>query len=250
MIVFFSVLYHPEVNAFNNIQNSMLYGFIPVVYLNHAKQEFVDRLMALDVVVLGRNSNDGLGKAFSVFEDYLIEKKISHYIYFDQDTVVLDSAWEFIMMSYKKMFLEPNVGMLFYGNNKSTYSDIVVSSGSLFSTDIVKKIGNHNDAYFVEGVDYDFCLRLKICNYKIRNIYIEAIDHCALQEKNIIKIFNYYYAFRVYGNSRLCDFNRSHIRLFVDSINAGQYSMALIFIKSFTLFNVRESFSRILKKLL
>lgn len=247
-VVFFSVLFDPERNALENILNANKFGCKSIVYINRASSSFIDELNSIDAIVLGRNVNDGLGKAFSDLEDYLKEHRIDYFLYFDQDTVVTDHAWEYIMHSFKSLFSSPEVGVLFYGSNKSNHSNVVVSSGCLFAMDIIKKIGNHNVSFFVEGVDYEFCLRLRNFNYKIQNVYLDSVDHLTLQAGNSLKIFGFNLNVRIYGDKRLKDFNMSHIKLINSSFASGQYTMALFFIRSLVEFNVKEFYSRILSR--
>jgi rhamnosyltransferase len=247
-IVFFSILFDPDKNAIKNIMIANKCGYKSVVYINRVNSSFMYELNLLDVTILGRNENGGLGMAFSELEDYLKEHRIDYFLYFDQDTVVTDHAWKYIMHSFKSLFSSPEVGMLFYGSNKSNHSNVVVSSGCLFAMDTIKKIGNHNATFFVEGVDYEFCLRLRNFNYKIQNVYLYSIDHLTLQAGNTLKKFGLKFNIRIYGNKRLKDFNLSHIKLIKSSLISGQYKMVLFFIRSLVTFNFFEFYSRVLTR--
>jgi len=247
-VVFFSILFDPEQNALENIQNANRFGYKSVVYINRASSQFIADLNSLDVIVLGRNKNFGIGVAFSELEDYLKEYGIEYFLYFDQDTAVADHAWKYIQYSYKEFFSSPEIGLVFYGSNKSSYSKLVVSSGCLFSMGVIRKLGNHDSTFFVEGVDYEFCLRLKNSNYKIRNVYLESIDHLTLQNGNSLTKFGFEVNIRIYGNKRLKDFNISHIKLIGSSFALGQYEMALLFVRSMVAFNVSEFVSRVLTR--
>lgn len=247
-VAFFSVLFNPEENAFQNIIKSIKFGFMPIVYANAVEESKIELLKSMGVVILGENKNVGLGKAFGELERYLKTFGVKYYLYFDQDTVVQEDAWRKILQSYKKLFTDPSVGMLFYGSNRTDFSDVVVSSGCLFSMSVINKIGCHDETYFVEGLDYEICLRLKKNNYKIRNIYIDSIDHQSLQDGGVKSILGIKFNVRVYGNRRWKDFNLSHIKLIIDSLASGQYKMLLFFLKSVIAFNVGEIRSRALSR--
>ena len=196
-IVFFSILFDPGHNALENIRNANNFGYKSIAYVNRANNSFMADMKSLDVIVLGRNENVGIGVAFSELEDYLKESSINYFIYFDQDTIVKNHAWKYIQNTYKDLFSPPDVGLLFYGSNTSSYSKLVVSSGCLFSMSIIRILGNHNSSFFVEGVDYEFCLRLKNFNYKIRNVYLESIDHLTLQDGNSLEKFGFRFNIRI-----------------------------------------------------
>lgn len=244
MLVFFSVLYNPGPNALENIALAKSVGIQSIVYLNKVDAEYLKQLEALDIVILGNNVNDGLGVAFSEIEELLKKREVENFIYFDQDTVVGKSAWLDILKSYADHFLGKDVGMLYYSGYKRPISSVVISSGCVFSIRVIDEIGNHDASFFVEGVDYEFCLRLKQNGYRIVNVFNAGIDHDILQDQHQKQIFGIKYSLRVYGQKRLNDFNVSHAKLIKMSLRYKQLRMAVFFLKSFIVFNCREFFSR------
>lgn len=245
MLAFLSILYNPDENAIKNIQAAKQLGIYPIVYQNEIDSSYEKRLKDLDIALLGSNKNIGLGMAFKEAEDFMQHNTIEHYIYFDQDTIVPVEAWLHIRDSYQSHFKEENIGMLFYGNSKINPM-LVVSSGSLFSMTVIKKLGSHDGSFFVEGVDYEICLRLKASNYKIKNIPVNSIDHLSLQDNDQKKLFGITFNIRCYGRQRWKDFNLSHSKLLMKSLHLQEYKMFILFMKSFIIFNAREVYSRLL----
>jgi GT2 family glycosyltransferase len=141
MLVFFSILYNPDVNALNNIRIAKSLGLHTVIYLNKSEDYFLKQLVGFDIVILGDNINVGLGKAFYEFEKYLQSTTYKYFIYFDQDTVVNDNAWHNIINTYESFYKNKEVGLLNYGNTPKINRHFVISSGSLFSMNILKEIG-------------------------------------------------------------------------------------------------------------
>jgi rhamnosyltransferase len=245
-MIFFSILYNPGENALGNIIAAMKNGFVPVVYFNSVDKAVARVLSTLNIKIMGENVNAGLGIAFDELEEYLKKIGETNFVYFDQDTVVEDEVWQLILDTYESYFLKEDAGMLFYSNKGDETSDVVVSSGCLFSMNVIENIGKHSSEYFVEGVDYEFCLRLKKHGFKIYNVYLSGIDHGSLQDGRVLKMFGFSLKIRAYGDQRLKDFNRSHLRLIRDSFQSKQYCMTLFFLKSLLVFNVSEFYSRIL----
>lgn len=244
-MIFFSILFNPEVNAINNIVLAKANGINSVVYLNRVADDFVLRLKELDVVILGENVNAGLGIAFNDFESYLNSTGEKKYLYFDQDTVTKDDAWKLILRTIDDAFSDSAIGAVFYGDKlDGVSSKIVVSSGCAFDLDVVNRIGFHSRDYFVEGVDYEYCLRIKNNNLKIKSIYCEDIDHKSLQDGNTFSFLGFRFGLRVYGRHRMKDFNRSHYKLMISSFEMNDFIMLLFFLKSFIVFNIREYTSR------
>ena len=249
-VFFFSVLYNPPENAIKNIILARLAGFIPIVYLNNVNEEYLNKLKDLEVVTLGGNSNVGLGVAFNEVEVYLSSNSVEHFIYFDQDTIVGQSSWNAIKNSYLNFFHD-DVGMLYFNNHISSDDlSVVISSGCAFSLKVLSVIGYHDRSYFVEGVDYEFCLRLKAHGYKIKSVLLNAIDHSTLQDKAEKFFFGKKIDIRCYGSGRLSDFNKSHLRLIKKAIKLRQYKLLFFFIKSFIVFNLNELFNRFLRAIL
>jgi rhamnosyltransferase len=247
MLIFFTILYNPSENALLNIRNAKLYGIHTAVYINKVSINYKFALEKEDILVLGSNVNDGLGVAFSALETYMKNSSYNFFIYFDQDTVVNKNCWELISKKYSKLFVDISTGLVNIIPSKRKNPKLVISSGSIFSMDILKKVGFHDHSYFVDGVDYEFCLRLKKNGYRIDNHHFAGIDHYSLQGIEKIKILGFSLAIRVYGRNRLVDFNYSHYRLLCDSFLSRQYIFFFLFLKSFFIFNFKEFFSRLAK---
>ena len=244
MLVFFSVLYNPEDNALNNIRIAKSLGILPIVYLNKVEDQFLQQLLEIDIVILGNNNNVGLGMAFYELEEYLKFVNHNYFIYFDQDTVVNQNAWSYILDTFEIIFKTETVGLLHYGNNSKTHSKIVTSSGSLFSMSVLDKIGFHDKSYFVEGVDYEFCLRLRFYGYKIQNLMCLGVDHQSLQDVFSINFLFKTFTLREYGKNRTNDFNFSYKRLLKGSLKNHDYSFSIFLLKSIVRHNIMEFVSK------
>lgn len=248
MLVFFSILYNPDVNALNNIRIAKSLGLHTVIYLNKSEDYFLKQLVGFDIVILGDNINVGLGKAFYEFEKYLQSTTYKYFIYFDQDTVVNDNAWHNIINTYESFYKNKEVGLLNYGNTPKINRHFVISSGSLFSMNILKEIGLHDKSYFVEGVDYEFCMRLFFSGYKIINMRCLGVDHKSLQDGFKVKLLCKNIFLRVYGKKRTNDFNIAHLRLLKIAIKKSNYKFTIFLLKSLIRHNIMELFSIIFSK--
>lgn len=246
-IAFFSVLYNPDANAVKNIKSSINNGFIPYVYINRADDGVLRELESLPIVTLGTNHNVGLGPAFHDFETRALEEKIEYFVYFDQDTIVEELAWMHIRRTFLQVFNKSGVGLLYYtaSHKLPPFPKVAISSGCFFSLDVIRKIGKHDPSYFVEGVDYEFCLRLRENGLRIKRIFIDGVDHLSLQNGVACKILGVDFALRYYGLRRLLDFNKSHAKLIRRSIRMRDYRMAIFFAKSAIKFNAKNIFSKI-----
>lgn len=244
MLVFFSVLYNPRKNALDNISSAKRNGYIPVVYVNEVNADIIDELRDMEVVILGDNQNVGLGKAFKAFEVWADKNGVRKFIYFDQDTKVFESTWEVLDSLSDEAFMDRHVGLVFFSPNKLQRSSLVISSGCVFLIDTLRKIGLHDDSFFVEGVDYEFCLRLHHLKYRIHTVYTPGIDHDSLQDGNSGQLLGRKISYRCYGSKRWGDFNRAHFRLIKRSVKYKEPYFTFFFAKSFVVFNLKEFYSQ------
>ncbi|SBS40424.1 hypothetical protein MSP8887_04372 [Marinomonas spartinae] len=245
--VFFSVLYHPDDNAFLNVKNALKAGLKVVVYLNKVDEIFLKKLYDLDVLIIGDNTNAGLGKAFYEVEQYLFQNGFEYYVYFDQDTIVSDSFWNNLVLECRGVY-DVDTGLVFYtseGADKFN-SGIVISSGCLFSISVMKEVGFHDPTYFVEGVDYDYCVKVRRKSLKVKVLEVTGIDHQSLQDGEDIDFFGQTYRARLYGWRRVKDFNFSQLKLLFRSFRYGMYFFSFFFLKSIVSFNLNEILSLLL----
>jgi hypothetical protein len=244
MIVFFSILYHPTENCIDNIVRAKKLGYMTVVYLNYVSHDFLSKLKNTGAIILGNNVNVGLGLAFYEFEQYMNLQGYNYFVYFDQDTIVKEEAWYSILNTYISEYRKNNVGLVYYSNVIDVESKIVINSGSLFSMDVLNKIGFHDNSFFVEGIDYEFCFRLNVNNLIISKIECEGIDHVSLQDGFQKRFLCWTLPLRVYKRQRMKDFNFSHLRLLFLSLKKWKFQFFMFFFKSILRQNFLEKLSK------
>ena len=245
MLVFFSVLYNPSENAIENIKLAISFGLKPVVYINSADPNYLKSLQQLNVVILGKNKNVGLGVAFAEFEEYFLATDQEYFIYFDQDTIVNSEAWNNILSTYKELFSRQDVGLVFYSSDVPKYPDFVINSGSLFSKSILIITGLHDRNLFLEGIDYEYCMRIRKKSLKIISTCCPGIDHDSLQDSFLRSVLGYKLKFRTYGAKRLCEFNKVHLKLLRISLLQGPKRDVVFLLRSFLCFNFKEVLSQL-----
>jgi len=70
------------------------------------------------------------------------------------------------------------------------FVDAVISSGSLIRSEVVGKVGLPRADFFIDFVDYEYCLRLRRHGYKIALVRKSLLDH-AIGNPRTINIFGY-----------------------------------------------------------
>jgi rhamnosyltransferase len=180
-------------------------------------------------------------------------------LFFDQDTKFNLDTISFI----KKFFIEHNADLVknystvcFSGAQEHNQSyaghelcldvDFAINSGSLFFLENLEKIGWHNPSYFVDGVDYEFCLRSHIVGFKIgKFLSTPFFDHVAEQPDEVIEIFGKGLLIRKYSAARIKDAVHSYIRLIQTATSKGQFRFAMLFCRSFLIYIFGQILARV-----
>mgnify|MGYP000120117125 FL=1 len=249
------VLYNPSVKVLDRIRICILNGYKVYVFDNTPATTFFRDELKQDESVnyYTLDVNVGLGVSISMITVNAFYDKFTYLLFFDQDTVFNLDTLLFITSFYKKNLenLESCVAVSFQENKFYTIVEpveLVINSGSLFVLDELKSIGWHDMSYFVDGVDYKFCLDASI---KGRNIYkvgnVPGFDHSSEQDDVDYIVAGHKFRIRRYPIFRVKDYIKSLIRLCIVSIANFKLSFFLKFFKQLCVYVIIQLVSRILK---
>lgn len=177
------VLYNPDEDYIDNINS----------YIND-----IDRLYVIDnskdrhdiandkIEYIFNNDNIGVAKALNMACDLAIKNKYNWILTMDQDTKFKDGVL-FAMKEYiqnndtsKDAIVVPwhNTKLdIVKSDEKIDYPLQVMTSGNLVNLDIYQKIGKYNEDFFIDGIDIEYCLRIKKNGYRIVRLNDVEIDH-------------------------------------------------------------------------
>jgi rhamnosyltransferase len=123
---------------------------------------------------------------------------------------------------------------------------LTINSGTLFILKNLQKIGWHNRSYFVDGVDYEFCLRSHIHSFKIGLVSgIPGFDHESEQPDRVVTILGKRLLVRRYSAPRIKDALHSYIRLIYSATKSREFSYAFLFIRSMSIYLFGQILSRL-----
>jgi rhamnosyltransferase len=139
--------------------------------------EDLDKFENIKVIYL--DNNVGIGAALNIGIKYLDNKNIEWVLTLDQDSIISrNMIHEFI--SYKAR--NPHVQMMspvIQGLDSKVSSDTevlaVITSGHLVKISLVRFLGGYNEMLFIDGVDFDFCLRAasyRTITTKVKSAYM------------------------------------------------------------------------------
>lgn len=185
-----------------------------------------------DFVYISNQSNDGLSIAFNKMCERSIRDGNDFICLFDQDSVISKEDIAEIISFIKKNDSN-TVGVyapqIVYEHSnvqkkgkeeKFEYLNWVISSGSFINLSIFSEIGGFDENYFIDRIDYDYCLTVRKLGYeivRINNVYlyqklgeIKKIGSIKVAEHSPVR---HYYMFRNRLYFLLRRNNRSVIQL-------------------------------------
>lgn len=176
------VLYNPDLGRLRmNIEAIERNGYVNqiVVVDNHSNNlDEAEQLLATHTTThLIRNTkNVGIARALNQIAQYATEKGAAWVLTLDQDSVIPDG----LIGEYLNYTNLPNVGIIAcrivdmnYGQMHTSrtegweYIEQCITSGSLLNLTAWKQVGGFCEKLFIDGVDFDFCIRLRQKGYKI-----------------------------------------------------------------------------------
>jgi rhamnosyltransferase len=215
--------------------------------------------------------NEGL----SVGLNYLcaIAKKngFTSLLYFDQDTIFNEETLNFISIYLN--FLNSNISTLnniacttfrdfptnyrnsntiskFEINKYSIYNVYyTINSGSLYMLNKFDHFKWFDLNFFVDGVDYAFCINCKKNKYLVTEIYnVPGLNHDDEQGNNSVNILGITFRGRSYNYKRNIDFISSHIKLIKKSFSLYSPKASLLLIKSLFYYFLTQIIFKLFKK--
>ena len=243
--------------AYNIKKNLLLENIFS--YIN-----FVDKVLVVDnsdkptdlsninktnkIEYISLNGNFGIAKALNVGLEYAFKYKYKYALTMDQDSRFSNNLIE----EYRKN-QQANVAIYspFYlidrkrkKNNKKDvqYLYWTMTSGNLLNLEYVKEIGKFKEDFFIDAVDYEFCLRARKKGYKILQCNKAILIHNpGITKTKKILFWNYKYGYmstdRLYYQIR----NLSYIAKKYNSYRA-RIVIFIKLLKIILLFDDKKSF--------
>lgn len=143
--------------------------------------------------------NRGIGGALNAGLLKARQLDCSWVLTMDQDSIAAPDMVGCLIKTIVKnddvLCLSPN--LIVHGDDKSPLKigsvPYAITSGNMVNTEIYNRIGNYNEDYFIDCVDFDFSLRVRKAGFKIFKDPNAFLCH-ELGEKNYLpKLFKRYY---------------------------------------------------------
>lgn len=204
------VLYNPDVDYNNNIKSYIDdLDYLYVIDNSKKENKVLDNKK---IKYIFNNANIGVAKALNDAAKLARLDNCDYLLTMDQDTNFNPG----VLKEMKKYILEndmSDIGIVTPWHNTKLdevkskddidYPLTVMTSANIVNLDILDKIGGYNEDYFIDGIDLEYCLRLKKNNYKIVRLnYIEVLHNLG-----DIKYHNFF-------GKRILTTNHNYIRMY------------------------------------
>lgn len=245
------VTFNPNENLLSRLSLATRSGFRVFIFDNSPEKalirDYCKNLTNCHYITCGKNVGLGFGIS-SVCSNAYYDGN-SALVFFDQDTGFNIDTLDFINEFYNSkknaitdyssvVFNSKRINSINY-NDKFTVSDVLMSinSGSLYLLENLNKLDWFNESYFVDCVDYEFCLRSNNLNFKIGECcYTSGFDHITEQDDVKYKIFGKEVMMRKYSSQRFFSTTLSSIRIFFSSIKTLNIRFAIAILRSLIIY--------------
>ena len=234
------VTYNPGSDFLRRAQIAAEAGFDVFIFDNSpqnvSSRKIAARFPRIKCFTSGKNLGLGMGISFVCAEAYFEGHKAL--LFFDQDTVFSERTLSFIERAYIGNVAKSNNYSAWVFNSKGLPSqaehpllvtDVMlgINSGSLYFLENCQRLGWHDESYFVDCVDYSFCLRSMRSKLKVGQITnTPDFDHVAEQGDSEYTILGKKYLLRPYSLKRIGDTIRASLRLIFDSLVHGEFAFS------------------------
>lgn len=173
------ILYYPDVDVWENIQTYLPYLDKLIIWDNTPNsgmkiEDCYKRLNSDRVVLLGNNSNVGVGKALNEAAKYALLNGYSYLLTMDQDSSFLDDDFE----KYEKYVINNKdqscMAFCVGGGeseiqNEEELSEVkgFITSGTIHPVSVFLKLGFFREDFFIDAIDCEFGCRIRKSGYKI-----------------------------------------------------------------------------------
>ena len=246
------VLYNPDSKVKKNIDSYIKY--LDKLYIvDNSNNDMIFDYKDKKVEYIKNNKNLGIASALNIAAKKAISDKFEWLLTMDQDSMFEKDEFPKMIEFLEKIKTDPYIQMI----NTTTYDEIglisplhktvmnengneqgiefpetVMTSGNIINLSAYKKVGGYKDWFFIDGVDFEYCLNLKMHGFKVmrlnfvylkhnlgdaitKNIFgkkIYSLNHSPLRRYYIIR--NKHYLYDLYGKQEkeYCKFELKKIR--------------------------------------
>lgn len=248
------VLYHPE-DSFIKLHDHLLQSGLQTYVINNTPAltpPFIaNRLWDVPFITLHKGRNIGLSRAYNLAFAQARADGFSHVLIFDQDTQITQDSLSFIAV---QLAANPAVGMLNFSQHHPDLAGrcqkrlLVINSATIFNLEVHRAVGGFDETYFVDCVDYGYCLRCLVAQKEVWQIAgTPGLDHLTGQPGRAVKFFGKTLYARDYGARRNRDIFWGHLRLLSAGLASLQLKWSIAILRSLLIFIIGRGITFVLR---
>ena len=219
------VLYNPEKDYINKLCEILEAGYDVFLYDNSSSAIKNSKINKFNYY--HSPNNLGLASGMRHICIHAFNKGFKTLLYFDQDTQFTVETLDYTNKIQSSFFEANKRNYLAISMSEDKYLDknvidvkLLRNSGTIFLLDHLKLINWFDTSFFVDGVDYDFCLRAKLNKLKLGKFgSIPGFDHEINQGYSEYTLFKSKIIGRRYSQKRLTDIMSSTVKIVKKSIS-------------------------------
>jgi rhamnosyltransferase len=247
-----TVAYHPEPALFGRLSSALALGIHVWMFDNTpgGSMGIAPLMNEPHFHLLHHNhQNKGLGMAM---QELMLSAAAAGYdalLYFDQDTLFEPRTLQWILAWLQGRGLPAYAAVQFTSEQAVVVpavaplhpKTLLINSGCLFVAANLKALGGHDPAFFVEAVDYKFCLDAVHKGYQLAQVpTAPGIDHTSLQPAERRQWLGKTYTFRIYPHPRRWQFTISLLRLAFTAATRRQWLYCYVFLRNIGTFTITQ----------
>ena len=210
------VLYNFDDEVVNNIKTYCSYcdKIIAIDNSENKCENSVKKLKEIkNLEYLSLDRNYGIAKALNVGMQYAIKNEYKWALTMDQDSkfnyniineyfkTLKNSILDDVAVISPNYYFDRKKNKMYNGYRELQYT---MQSGNLINVEIYKKIGEFKEEFFIDGVDYEYCIRANKEKYKVVECGKAILYHKPATTKKTFFGFKYGYcnSIRIYYQVR------------------------------------------------
>lgn len=255
------VTYNPTPSLTSRINLALVSGFTLYIFDNSPQngtvRDFCKSHNNCKYLTCGKNVGLGFGISSVCAQAYY--DTYPALLFFDQDTIFDRSTLDFVEEFYISrgnlvehysaiIFNSKNVDSVNTGN-KFLIKDVLLSinSGSLYFLENLKKLNWYNESYFVDCVDYEFCLNSNNHGFKIAECSnTPGFDHKSEQGDFEHRVFGKMVRLRKYPSKRIFDTIHASTRIFFAAVKKFNISFSYAIIRYLAIYLLCQGKARLI----
>jgi rhamnosyltransferase len=257
------VIYAPSPNFLLRLEQVVASGFDSYIFDNSPVgtpvRGYCAREPRVKYLTAGKNLGLGYGLSMICAQAYYEGRKTA-LLFFDQDTVFTTETLTFI----EDYYLEHSDSLSHYsvvgfnatgdphGGPASCFKEVrlLINSGAMYLLENLQKMGWHNEKYFVDCVDYEFCLRSVMHGFSI-GLYTctPGFDHAVEQADRRFRILGKDRVLRAYPPFRMIDTLKATLRLASFATLSGYFRFSWLMVRHLIIYFGSQLAARVFRPL-